>query len=445
MRFHGAIEKTYKDDQGHLIVCGHASTEALDSQGEIVTKEAMGAALTDYMKFANVREMHQPSAVGKTLLAEQDEKGTYIEVKVVDPVAAMKCEEGVYSGFSIGGKASTRDGVSKNIITGLRLTEISLVDRPANPEAVFTMFKLDDTLEEDETPVAPIKKGMYHVGDLACLLHQLGYLVDDQVREAAREGDGSLVPARLQAWLVTGAGILTSMTEEETAELVAASAADLLANPVMEPPMAMAEATEGLEKKGAKFSQATYDQLIGFHNTLQENLGQLHSLLFPDVTTDLHPDESNLVANPNVYAQPEGERGEAGTPIGNVDTSANGALSAPLPNAPGIHDSGAAGGKAEVPEDIQKAHDETLAKVASLTSDLEKANSDKETLAKRVAELEAEPAPSKVRLLQISKAQDVVVSGETLSKAEALAKCNDPVDVMKAVHMTGAQRGYPQR
>ena len=85
MRFFGSIEKTFKDDKGFLIVCGHASTEALDSQGEIVKAGAMAGALEEYMKVGNIREMHQPSAVGKALVAQQDEKGTYIEVKVVDP------------------------------------------------------------------------------------------------------------------------------------------------------------------------------------------------------------------------------------------------------------------------------------------------------------------------------------------------------------------------
>ena len=36
-----------------------------------------------------------------------------------------------------------RDTAQKHVITGVKLSEISLVDRPANPEAVFTMFKAD--------------------------------------------------------------------------------------------------------------------------------------------------------------------------------------------------------------------------------------------------------------------------------------------------------------
>jgi len=458
MHFPGKIEKIYKNDQGHLIVCGHASTEALDAQGEIVKAEAMRNALQEYMKVGNVREMHQPSAVGKTMVAEQDDLGTYIEVKVVDPIAAMKCEEGVYTGFSIGGKYTGRDTLNKNIITGIRLTEISLVDRPCNPEATFTLFKLDDELA-DELNVEPevimpvektegateLQKGMVHVAELSYLLKQLAYLVDDQANEAAREGDGSPVPAALQGWLTTGAEILRNMTAEESAELVAAAGQDLLPTTDDVPVLEMAEKTEGLEKRGAKFSQETKDQLIALHDTLIQNLGQLHSLLYPAEQTDLNGADADAIANPNVYAQPEGERGETGTPQGFRDSSPNATESRPL-DATTISGARSAG-KADLEmdmkklDDLQKTHDEAMAKITDLTSDLEKLNSDKEALQKRVSELEAQPAPAKARLLSLSKAEDVVVS-EVATKAEALLASKNPVDIMKGVFMTGGTPGY---
>jgi len=40
---------------------------------------------------------------------------------------------GVYKGFSVGGRVKARDPRDRNVITALSLTEISLVDRPANP------------------------------------------------------------------------------------------------------------------------------------------------------------------------------------------------------------------------------------------------------------------------------------------------------------------------
>jgi HK97 family phage prohead protease len=132
-----------KIDEAEHMVFGYASTEALDSQGEIVKREALEAALPDYMRFANIREMHQPSAVGVATEAEIDERGLYLAAHIVDPTAWEKVTAGVYKGFSIGGSVVQRDQARKHVITGVKLSEISLVDRPANPEAVFTMYKAD--------------------------------------------------------------------------------------------------------------------------------------------------------------------------------------------------------------------------------------------------------------------------------------------------------------
>jgi phage head maturation protease len=146
MRLYAPIAKI---DEAQHMVFGYASTEALDSQGEIVKREALEAALPDYMRFANIREMHQPSAVGIATEAEMDERGLYLAARIVDPVAWEKVTSGVYKGFSIGGSVVQRDTAQKHVITGVKLSEISLVDRPANPEAVFTMYKADDRGADD--------------------------------------------------------------------------------------------------------------------------------------------------------------------------------------------------------------------------------------------------------------------------------------------------------
>ena len=130
-----------KIDETQRLVFGYASTETLDSQGEIVKKEAIEAALPDYMRFANIREMHQPSAVGVAREAELDDKGLHLAAKIVDDEAWRKIVEGVYKGFSIGGRVTARHPDAKHVITGVDLLEISLVDRPANPEAVIELYK----------------------------------------------------------------------------------------------------------------------------------------------------------------------------------------------------------------------------------------------------------------------------------------------------------------
>src|SRR5579864_8420076 len=139
MRFYWPIAKV---DAEQRMVWGYASTEAEDDQGETVSREALAAALDDYMRFANIREMHQPSAVGVAKEAAIDDKGLYLGAKIVDEDAWQKVVEGVYKGFSIGGRVTARDPGDRRLITALRLTEISVVDRPANPEAMFDCWKL---------------------------------------------------------------------------------------------------------------------------------------------------------------------------------------------------------------------------------------------------------------------------------------------------------------
>ncbi len=142
MRLYGAIEKVEPQDDGTVRVYGIATSEAVDEQGEIVRADAIRAAIPDYMRFPALREMHQLSAAGSTLEAEVCEDGTTrIVAHVVDPIAVAKVRNQVYRGFSIGGRVTQREAGKPKTITGLVLNEISLVDRPANPEAIFDCWK----------------------------------------------------------------------------------------------------------------------------------------------------------------------------------------------------------------------------------------------------------------------------------------------------------------
>src|SRR5271163_904995 len=142
MRLYGAIQKVEPQDDGTVRVYGIATSEAVDEQGEIVRADAIRAAIPDYMRFPALREMHQLSAAGSTLEAEVCEDGTTrIVAHVVDPVAVAKVRNQVYRGFSIGGRVTQREAGNPKTITSLVLNEISLVDRPTNPEAIFDCWK----------------------------------------------------------------------------------------------------------------------------------------------------------------------------------------------------------------------------------------------------------------------------------------------------------------
>lgn len=150
-KLYAEIAKMEAQDDGTVKVWGYASSEAVDSDGEVIAAEAMKAAIPDYMKFGAVREMHGSNAAGTAIeINVEDDGRTFFGAHIVDPVAVTKVKAGVYKGFSIGGSVTARDELNKSQITGLKLTEISLVDRPANPDAVFTCFKADKPKDEEE-------------------------------------------------------------------------------------------------------------------------------------------------------------------------------------------------------------------------------------------------------------------------------------------------------
>ncbi len=153
MRLYGAIEKVEPQDDGTVRVHGIATSEAVDDQGEIVRASAIRAAIPEYMRFPALREMHQLSAAGTTLEIDVDDDGvTRLVAHVVDPIAVTKVKTQTYRGFSIGGRVTEREAGSTKVISGLVLNEISLVDRPANPEAVFDCWKSSSTETHETSP-----------------------------------------------------------------------------------------------------------------------------------------------------------------------------------------------------------------------------------------------------------------------------------------------------
>lgn len=145
-----------KVDAAQQMVWGYASTPTCDLDGEIIELQAIKDALPDYMEWGNIREMHQPSAVGVTKTANVDDNGLWIGAKIKDPIAWSKCEgpDPVYKGFSIGGIVKKQ---VKNVIKELTLVEISLVDRPANPDCRIEMVKGAKLVQNSEATLLPVQ------------------------------------------------------------------------------------------------------------------------------------------------------------------------------------------------------------------------------------------------------------------------------------------------
>lgn len=260
LRLFGDITKMDQQEDGSIIVEGFASSEVLDSDGEIITAEAMKTALPEYMQFANIREMHQPSAVGVALEATVDDATakTFIRVRVVDESAIKKCLTGVYKGFSVAGKVTDRLG---KVIKGLKLREISLVDRPANPEALFTLGKVEGGEDDDNKaaadvgtdPKGDVAKGAYTVMTLVDMMRGLKACCGEIKWEVENEGMSQALKDEADALMASLGAFFLTYSQAFVAEMTT-----------------KLSATGDLEKKGARFSKGTKAMLKGIHDKLRE-------------------------------------------------------------------------------------------------------------------------------------------------------------------------------
>jgi len=160
-----------KVDKERRIVSGFASLDNLDKQDDIVTAEASMKAFAKFR--GNIREMHQPLAVGKMVNFKEDKyfdpeskkfyKGVYVSAYVSKGAQDTweKVLDGTLTGFSIGGRMNKwDDGYDEKsdsqirIIKDYDLVELSLVDSPANQFAnIVSVEKVNgiETVKSDTT------------------------------------------------------------------------------------------------------------------------------------------------------------------------------------------------------------------------------------------------------------------------------------------------------
>lgn len=207
MQLYGQIEKCAGADDGSIIVSGWASTAAIDGAGDIVVPEALAKALDGWKRWGNIREMHKLSAVGTAVAAEMRDDKLWLEARIVDPLAIVKCNTGVYKGFSIGGRALARDPNDRRRITKMALTEISVVDRPENPETGFSLAK-----------AATLQKGIGSAAQFASIIEDLTWFCGCAADEAIWEGDLSDMPRRISEWVRAGIPLVQALMSEELAE-----------------------------------------------------------------------------------------------------------------------------------------------------------------------------------------------------------------------------------
>jgi len=160
------IIKSELQADGTLLVYGKATDDSVDIDQQICDDVWLDQAMPEWFKTGgNIREQHSQIAAGVAKEYEKKKDGHYILTQVVDPISVKKVETGVLKGFSIGIKNPrvVRDTKAANgrIIDG-QIVEVSLVDRPANPNCQLVLaksldgesgiWKVEELIEKEEKP-----------------------------------------------------------------------------------------------------------------------------------------------------------------------------------------------------------------------------------------------------------------------------------------------------
>lgn len=151
------------DEENHT-VSGYFTDGLVDDHGHMISEKAMLNGIEEYRKWSNIRDMHG-GPVG-TAVEIGKKAWNFVVAKIEKDDVWKLVKAGVYKGFSVGlivtdGEfvpvadipeekfisvtSAIRDYVKEMgqvfMITKLALVEISIVDRPANPRAVFAASK----------------------------------------------------------------------------------------------------------------------------------------------------------------------------------------------------------------------------------------------------------------------------------------------------------------
>lgn len=144
-----------KVNQEKRLVSGWATLDSVDQQGDVILAEASSRAFKRFR--GNIREMHQPIAVGRLVDFKEEDylddttgelyHGVYVTAYVSKGATDTweKVLDGTLTGFSIGGEVieDSRDFVKDNngkgrtvrFVKDYSLNELSLVDNPCNQHA----------------------------------------------------------------------------------------------------------------------------------------------------------------------------------------------------------------------------------------------------------------------------------------------------------------------
>lgn len=434
MKLFAQIQKV---DEEKRLVYGRASDETPDKSGESMNYDGSKphfmkwsadiSADTDGKSLGNVRAMHGKVAAGKLTDIAFDDSARTIDVcaKIVDNNEWNKVLEGVYTGFSIGGSYGDKT-VEK--VDGHELTryvaipnEVSLVDRPCNPNAkFFQVQKVDGSIDEVE-----FKEAEVVADDLS--------KVDDQqaTNDAVEDIEVSGSPEEIIAF-----GKLMNeqnLSMAQVIEMVKASKAETAAK--TDEPIAKVATPKELRK--GLYGCARFIELIESMKYLQESAeweayyegdgsqlpnrlnaclslcaSVLKEMLDEELAELTEGGEAGESAVPMAMAEKCGEIAKCDAdPLMTLIKIGARNSGADAQHIKSIHDAAVSLGadcatvdKSDTSGDMAKVHQETLEK--ALATAIEPLNKMLAEANEKIQKLEAQPAVQRVSLRAVSKAED---------------------------------------
>ena len=141
----GEVFKFNKQSDGSLQVFGKATNDTLDGDLQKCDLAWSSKAMEKWLSTgANMRVQHNPSlypaGVGMSVDSKPD--GVYLMAEIAEATAIRLVEKGALRAFSVGisHPKFARDATAPNgRIVGGDIVEVSLVDRPSNPDCAFTV------------------------------------------------------------------------------------------------------------------------------------------------------------------------------------------------------------------------------------------------------------------------------------------------------------------
>jgi hypothetical protein len=263
-----------KVDAVQRLVYGTLASECVDKSGEVFDYESSKphveewsagiAKATDGKSVGNLRAMHGKVAAGKftELTCNDQAKSIDVCAKIIDAAEWEKVAEGVYTGFSIGGKYIKKwtDGDGNKRYTA-QPSEGSIVDNPDNPNSMFTMIKEGGAVELRKFHQPPAEAAPSSVAPAASAtpapVAPVSPPPDPELEQVWKAKDGATFATKALAKSHNDELAKADASAREPANQLAAAIADATAA-VQKVEEAHAAAPATVEKK--EFSQAERDK-----------------------------------------------------------------------------------------------------------------------------------------------------------------------------------------